>query len=325
MAKSFYSLEEVCDKLNMTEDQVKNLVREGQLREFRDAGKVNYKAEEIEAIAPAQDSAAGASGELVLEPVEDTGTGFELAGSTPGLGSSIDLSGSSPGLGSDVLSLDEADADGTAAGTKSGDKKDETVVTSIGVSVFDEDDEELGDVDPLAATVVSEGAAGLGIEGIGSGSGLLDLTRESDDTSLGADLLDEIYPEEDGAAPSTVEMGEATRAGLEDAITEEPAGSSAVAATGGFEPADEPVKAARTRTVVEYGPDALSTGLTGMLVVATAVMCVAGLTAASMMQGVWPSVMGVVYQKLWIFGAASAGAALGAMGIGYMLGKRSEG
>ena len=62
-----------------------------------------------------------------------------------------------------------------------------------------------------------------------------------------------------------------------------------------------------------------------MLVVAIAVMCLAGLAAASMMQGVWPSLMGVVYQKLWIFGASSAGAALAAMGIGYMLGKRSEG
>ena len=34
----------------------------------------------------------------------------------------------------------------------------------------------------------------LSLESVGSGSGLLDLTRESDDTSLGAELLDEIYP-----------------------------------------------------------------------------------------------------------------------------------
>ena len=33
-----------------------------------------------------------------------------------------------------------------------------------------------------------------------SGSGLMDLTRESDDTSLGAELLDEIYPGEEEAA-----------------------------------------------------------------------------------------------------------------------------
>jgi hypothetical protein len=34
----------------------------------------------------------------------------------------------------------------------------------------------------------------VNLEGVGSGSGLLDLTRESDDTSLGAELLDEITP-----------------------------------------------------------------------------------------------------------------------------------
>jgi hypothetical protein len=34
----------------------------------------------------------------------------------------------------------------------------------------------------------------VSLEGVGSGSGLLDLTRESDDTSLGAELLDEIAP-----------------------------------------------------------------------------------------------------------------------------------
>jgi len=204
--KMFYSLEEVCEKLNLVEDQVKELVRGGQLREFRDAGKVNYKAEEVDALAKAAGIGGPAgSGELVLEPADESGTGAPAAGS----GSGIDLAASSGGLGSDMLTLEEADLDDTATGTKAEeDKKDDTVVTSVGVNVFD-DEEELEDVDPLAQTVVTEGAAGLGIEGIGSGSGLLDLTRESDDTSLGADLLDEIYP---GEEASPVEMGEDTRA-----------------------------------------------------------------------------------------------------------------
>jgi hypothetical protein len=58
------------------------------------------------------------------------------------------------------------------------------VVPSVGVNVFDDDElDEM--VDPLAQTAVID-VAGLGIEGMGSGSGILDLTRESDDTSLGA-------------------------------------------------------------------------------------------------------------------------------------------
>ena len=41
----------------------------------------------------------------------------------------------------------------------------------------------------------------LPLEQVGSGSGLLDLTREIDDTSLGPELLDEIYPEAEGHHP----------------------------------------------------------------------------------------------------------------------------
>ena len=83
--------------------------------------------------------------------------------------------------------------------------------------------------------------------------------------------------------------------------------------------------AVRTRTVVEYGPDAVSMGLTGMLVVATAVMCVAGVGAASMMQGVWPSLLRTLYENLWIFGAVSLVVSLAALGLGFVLGKRSVG
>ena len=312
MAKMFYTVEEVAARLQISTEQIKELVRGGKLREFRDAGKVNYKAEEVEALAVATGAGGpSASGELVLEPADDSAAGGSSA---------LDLAASS-GLGSDVLTLEDADLEDTSAGTKAeADQKDDTAVTSVGVSVFDDD--ELEDVDPLAQTVVTEGAAGLGIEGIGSGSGLLDLTRESDDTSLGADLLDEIYPEDQ--APE-VEMGEATRAGLEEAIPE--AEVEAVEGAEILEPAPSeaaaPVSVVRTRTIVEYGPDAVSTGLTGMIVVATAVMCVAGLVAAAMMQDVWPVLLDVIYQNIWIFGGASVALSGIAMGIGFVLGKRS--
>ncbi|MHC4092539.1 MAG: helix-turn-helix domain-containing protein [Planctomycetota bacterium] len=309
MAKMFYTLEEVTDKLQLTEEQLKELVRTGKLREFRDAGKVNYKTEEVDALAAASAGSASASGELVLEPAEDSGAE----------GAEFDLASPS-GLGSDVLTLEDADLEDTSAGTKAeGEKKDDTVVTSVGVNVFDDDD--LEEVDPLAQTVVTEGAAGLGIEGVGSGSGLLDLTRESDDTSLGADLLDEIYPEDQ----SPVEMGEDTRAGLEEAITETPEEEGAAEEIFEAEPVEAAVGVVRTRTVVEYGPDAVSTGLTGMIVVATAVMCVAGLGAAAIMQDVWPALLEAIYQNMWIFGTASVVLAGIAMGIGFFLGKRSEG
>jgi hypothetical protein len=66
-----------------------------------------------------------------------------------------------------------------------------------GINVFG-DDTHLP-VDPMAQTAMpgvggGGSVADLDLQGIGSGSGLLDLTRESDDTSLGAELLDEISP-----------------------------------------------------------------------------------------------------------------------------------
>jgi predicted site-specific integrase-resolvase len=67
MAKPFYTLEEVCAKLGKSADDVKAMVRDGVLREFRDAGKVFFKAEDVNRAASSSDS-----GEILLEPSEDT-------------------------------------------------------------------------------------------------------------------------------------------------------------------------------------------------------------------------------------------------------------
>ena len=71
----------------------------------------------------------------------------------------------------------------------------------VGISVFD-DDELKVDVDPMGETRISAGVAEM--ETVGSGSGLLDLTQESDDTSLGAELLDVISPTDETQAETAV-------------------------------------------------------------------------------------------------------------------------
>ncbi len=310
MAKTYLSIQEACDALSMTETQIKDLVRRGKLREFRDGAKVNYKADDVQKLAaasgirPAQ-SAFGGSGELVLEPADDTGIDLASTGSETG----IDLAST----GSDVISLAETDSDATALGGATADKKkkDDTVITSVGVSVFEDDEADLAS-DPVAETVVSDG--GLGLEGVGSGSGLLDLTRESDDTSLGAELLDEMLP-----ADEMAEMGDATRAGLDD-ISAEPASAEMA------EPAilETPVMRGSVVTVVEYGPDPITTGLTGLMAVAVLIMCLIGLTVAAMLHDAVPGLLSQLYQKLWIFGLASVVVAGAATGVGFFLGKKAE-
>src|SRR4030042_5389964 len=70
--KPFYSMEEVCAQLGKTEDDIKSLVRAGELREFRDAGKVFFKAEDIEKLAGgAEADASDDTGEILLEGMED--------------------------------------------------------------------------------------------------------------------------------------------------------------------------------------------------------------------------------------------------------------
>ena len=380
MAKNFYTLEETLEKLDMTPEQLKDAVQNGQVREFRDGGEVTYKASEVDKIAAAADSgeitdsglsgSVGAldmlgSGELVMEKPadesEDSAAELRFAGeddasaATPPAGAEAvpppaeaDASGSLA-LAADTSASGDAEAMGTGelvlepaaeddSGIKLGtgadadvvilddttteeteeDDKEGTVVTSIGVSVFDDDEVEQ-EADPLAQTVVSGSTGALGIDGVGRGSGLLDLTRESDDTSLGAELLDEIYPGDEAG-----EMGEATRAGLVEAIPEPAVAPTAALATAEKSPEAEAVGAvvvARTR--VEFTPDAVSSGLTGMMFVGILVMCIAGLTTAAATQDAWPSILEVFAAKNWIVGAASLGAAVIALGIGFFLGKRS--
>jgi hypothetical protein len=323
MAKMFYSEEEAAQRLGVTPEELNKLVRKGDIREFRDAGKLNYKVDDVEAYAakhpgggappPASDSGVGdaassASGEIILEPVEDSG---------------IELSAS----GSDVLRLEDAaedrlgDTGGTAAGTKAAEekKKGSTSVPSVGVNVFDDDFDEA--VDPLAQTAVTD-VAGLGMEGTGSGSGILDLTRESDDTSLGAELLEEIYSGDEGSSGGeAVEVGDDTRAGLEVPDVAEGPTEDEV-----FESGEEAAGAPRHRavtTTVEYGPDAVSTSLTALMVVAVVVMWFAGLAGAALVRGVVPSILQGVYENLLIFAGGALGVGAIAAGVTYFISKRS--
>ncbi|MFQ6047864.1 MAG: helix-turn-helix domain-containing protein [Phycisphaerae bacterium] len=124
MAK-YYSREEAQQKLGMSEQQIRDLVRQGQLHEYRDSGRVVFRAEEVDGLAAKQ-----GSGEIMLEPVEE----------------SEDQSGS------DVISVEEIEQLESKGGTRAGGK-DDTVITSVGISVFD--DEELpAAADPMAKTQI---------------------------------------------------------------------------------------------------------------------------------------------------------------------------
>ena len=275
MAKMFYTLDETKAALAQSEDQIKQLTRDGRLREFRDGPRLMFKADQVDALkgqisgldplgmedsgAPLSladtgggtgapltlaDSVAGGvssgsglagisgsglagsglgqSGSGLMNLKEDTALAADLGLSGTGLHGSVDSLGGTPSpahssggsLGGSLGGLSGSSSggsigggsigggslggslSGTSAGTAAGTSAGSTASTGRqGVNVFGE--ESHFGVDPMAQTAMP-GAGGSGadlnLEGVGSGSGLLDLTRESDDTSLGAEIIDEINP-----------------------------------------------------------------------------------------------------------------------------------
>jgi len=289
MAKPFYSLEEACRRLGKDEAAVRGLVREGKLREFRDAGKVFFKAEDVESLA------GGGPQEVALEPaVEELPTLAEETGSG----------------GTSVIGLAPVEEDETAKR-----KKEDTVITASGIGVFDDDELEI-DADPMAKTQITTGATGdqVSLEGTGSGSGLLDLTREADDTSLGAELLDEIYPGEE-EAPARSGMRAVPAAARSATPVPAPPAEEAVEEA-------EPQEAAAPVAVLErvVGPVAVDPmeGLFGGLLVGTAILLVlAGSVVAGVLQGFLPDYARFLSARFWLFlgGAALVAVLAGLVGV----------
>ncbi|HEX8523725.1 MAG TPA: hypothetical protein VF669_15830 [Tepidisphaeraceae bacterium] len=228
MAKMFYTLDETKAALGRNEEEIKQLTREGRLREFRDGPRLMFKADQVEALKNELGSGSSGSGDQIsLGPTDSgapiglvdsrsggsmggSGLGISLADSESQLSGSgmqmqmkddtalaadLGLSGSIGGMPSPGQGRSGSMAGGTAGGSMAGGSMSGMSNTGTGrggINVFGEDSVE--HADPLAQTAISQHSDQVNLDSVGSGSGLLDLTRESDDTSLGAELLDEVAP-----------------------------------------------------------------------------------------------------------------------------------
>src|SRR3954451_3267842 len=227
MAKMFYTMEETKASLGRNEEDIKQLAREGRLREFRDGPRLMFKADQVEQLKGeleqgldtvdlgVSDSGGmiglvdttGASGTSITLSDADTGhsSGAGMRLSDDSLSSDLGLSGSLGGVPSPAARTGGGTGIGMTSGSSGGSR------AGGGINVFGAEDTASGErVDPSQQTVISPGfRQQMALEGVGSGSGLLDLTRESDDTSLGA-VLDEITPAgagRTGAGMSGMGMG----------------------------------------------------------------------------------------------------------------------
>lgn len=291
MAKPFYSMDEVCRMLGRDQDAVKALVREGKLREFRDAGKIFFKADDVDKMAGKSVAAKEDTGEIRLDSGDDE------------LPSLADVSGT--GTGTSMIGLAPVDEDDT---TKK--KKEGTVISASGIGVFDDDELEI-ETDPMAKTTISAAATDqVSLEGTGSGSGLLDLTRESDDTSLGAELLDEIYPGEDeGTAKPAKPAKPSKKAPLREVAEEEPAYAAAE------------VTEVVAPMSIAAGGDPAEGAMSGLMIGATILLVVAGSVVAGVLQGFMPDYARALSNNFWWFVGGAALLIVISLMVGALLGK----
>jgi len=272
MAKMFYTIEEASQKLGKSEDEVRELASSGQLQEFRDRDRLMFKVEQVDLLAGGGD--------------EDTDD-FSLELEDTSGGSALELSGTGMPMtdtGASGVSIFETD--------HGGEESNEPAAAMSGTG------------DDLSADSYGDD---LQLEAVGSGSGLLDLTRESDDTSLGAELLEEVYSGED-----QIEIP-ANASGLFDAapsdMGEEMAQPSGVAAI----------------PMVVEAYDGSGSGLgVGMMIGALAALVCVALVVVVAVTGGTPELALTFGSNLMMYGGIILGATLVFGALGFVIGRASE-
>jgi len=205
----------------------------------------------------------------------------------------------------------------------------DTAIVSEGINVLGETDKdyEITD-DTLGETASTLGMTGttpeasleeiesdVNLDSFGSGSGLLDLSLQADDTSLGG-ILDEIYTAEgEGAEPTPEGTSEDVAAEAEQALPEEeiaapvPAPEMAVVAAARFEPA----------------PDVQSTTLGMLLILPFVMILYTAIATVAGMRGIVPSVLATIQGFIWYIVIGALVVALGVVAAAFMLGRDTSG
>ncbi len=328
MAGMFYSLKEVVTKLNKTEDQVRELVKQGMLREFRDGTNLLFKVNEVDTLVEKSktvpvdnvtEPAVQAEEEeifLAEEPQERTPPTPEKQPqkSEPDFTEELSLV---EDTSSDALSILEEQEEKPPA-EKTDFAKDidllraDTSIGSKGIEAAAEDTAaakeaagELGDLEgqyqvaddtggetqaSVEETELKKIEDDVNLDTFGSGSGLLDLSLQADDTSLGG-ILDEIYTEgkeEQGvpAAGSAMDMAAQT----EQMLAETPLAAMEAPQAAAF--------------YAEPEPDTSSNAFGIMLILPLlAVIYTAIIAIANFNKGVIPAILKPIQNLIWFIAA----------------------
>lgn len=275
MAKSFYTLEETAAKLKKSAAEVNAIADTGRLQRVMHEGQPKFRVEQVDLLA----NVMGDGGSPRLD---DSQGPIGLADSSGGSAIGATPPGGRRGSNEDsVLGL----ADTTLGKAPSlADSSERTGISAIGGRGGD--------------------AVEIGLETVGSGSGLLDLTRESEETALGAELIDQVYSNESGEPA-------AGASGLFEAVSSSPSFGAAPAAAAGM--------------VVTEAYDGAWSGVgVGLMVAASVGLVVAGLIAMSAVFGAGSGIAASFSSNILMWGGSLAGIAAVFGLVGFFVGRASE-
>jgi hypothetical protein len=370
MAGMFYSLQEAAEKLNKTEEELKQIVKEGKLREFRDGPNLLFKVEEVEALMSdtgvmpseqvpepeALEPEAAALETPEAEALEPEALEPEAAAlETPEPEAlepealepeALSLEAPSPETPeSEAPSLEDLEEEPLVPLEQAADSSEillepetgapvapseltdaDTALTGEGISVLGETDSDYQVTDDtLAETAVPAGTApevpleeieeDVNLDSFGSGSGLLDLSLQADDTSLGG-ILDEIYMAEgEGQEPAPAEVGSGSAAavaaeGEQMLVEEEPVAPQLA----------PDVSVALARPYIEAAPDMQSNTLGMLLFLPLVVVLYTTVVAVAGLKGVTPSILAGIQGLIWYIMGGVAVLAVLVTGAAFMLG-----
>jgi hypothetical protein len=274
-SKMFYSAEEAAAKLGKSVSEVLDMGKRGEIQEFRDRDKVMFKAEQINLLAGDED---GGEIPLALEDSAHGNAGIDLSDSTGG-----------PRSKPSPVSSGKANARTMA------DSSEETGISAFEASRFGQDKK--------------AGSGELSLETVGSGSGLLDLTRENDDSLSGAALIEDAFSNDDN-----VDLP-ANASGLFEAAGGADSGGNAVAAAGGM---------TMMPMVMETYEGGWSGAGVGLMVGAMICLVCVLLMVVVATTGAVPALATMFTGNMAVWGGGLAVVAIACGGLGFAIGRWSE-
>jgi len=299
MAGMFYSIQEVAAKLGKSEDEVRQIVKSGRLREFRDGPNLLFKVDEVNSLmADTSFTGVKPADEKPAAPKSEEAEAEEIL-----------LAPDTPIKEGEELQLTDADTQIVEEGIKVlGDT--DSLAKEGSDETFKSSGSGSGPGSPGKEASLEEIEKDVSLDTFGSGSGLLDLSLQADDTSLGG-ILDEIYtPGGEGKAPAAAEQSAEAAAGSALEIAAE-------ADQMQFPEQQMPAPAfAATIAYAEPEPDAMSNALGVMLFIPIVAVIYTAIVAVAGFSNVTPAILKLSQGFIWyiVIGLAVASGIIMALG-----------